>query len=225
MRLRYSLPAIIFVIAMLWMGAQYLHTYFANLAPTSITIAEYVRTKPKARWLEFSDGSFSLLEAMPFERDGTIRGLYIPIHSTSDSDTAKVHVVLSTKKGYLLSIYKQIADAKTEEAEDKVVEANRGKVFHGRPVRGLIRKGLDLLEREKDRKKERSELQALDTSLAADFIIIEGEDEPSLFLGLFITAIPVLFIALNRKGILAWVRGERHAPEKGSAAEARGPRG
>ncbi|HEX2570433.1 MAG TPA: hypothetical protein VH877_12820 [Polyangia bacterium] len=161
------------MVGLLWGGGQGLYTVFANRAPTTMSIAEYTRTRPSGKWLRLTDCSLSLLDAMHREVAQKPVELFIPARDPGDDEKSKVQVLVATKDPALLEVYRRLSSEKDEKAVE-TISAEFGKVFQHRDVQGLVRFGFDLDE------EDREKLASLTASLAPDFVIIDEGEKPQV---------------------------------------------
>ena len=193
MRGRCGCYLLILPVVLLWAGGQALYTTLSNRHPTSMSLADYSKSRPKAEWLELSDCCLAIDGGMHFEKPGSIEEVYIPLLPPGHLPGDKIVVLLATKDRALINLYHSTADLKTEDALSGFLERHKDLHFK-RTVRGLVRFGIEL--KDKDRRK------------FADFIILDDGNEPSLVRGLVMTGGGLVLLALG----LLWSRRSRRAP-------------
>lgn len=168
---------LIFAIALLWGGGQGLYTALTNTKPTVLGYDEYVRTKPRATWIELKDCVLVLPEASfrSSRVSKEITEVFIPVRSgtSKEEEEEKIHVLVATKDQETLGLMKEAHQAQDDTAAAlKLLSSKADKMFPKKDVKGLVRYGIEL------RDKERRQLASLDENLAADFIIIDEGKKP-----------------------------------------------
>jgi hypothetical protein len=163
-------------IALIWGGGQGVYTALSNRQPTAMTYDEYVQKKPRASWLELKDCYLSLPEATVRKSKvgGKIKEAFIPIVAAPGQKGKKVQVLVATQEEGTLNLLNQVNQATDEHAAAKLVFSNLDKLFPNRTVRGLVRFGVDMKDR--DRRK----LAEVNENLASDFVVIDEGKEPRL---------------------------------------------
>jgi hypothetical protein len=165
----------ILTIGLLWGGGQGVYVAATNRQPTVVSYEQYVATKPRASWLELTDCVLSLTDASVrssrFEKRA--QEAFIPVHPAGDFQ-GKVHVVVATEDKATLDLIDRLNAAPDQAAALKLLGENAGQMFQKRSVRGLVRFGIDM--QDKDRRK----LSSLDANLAEDFIVIDEGKQPEL---------------------------------------------
>jgi hypothetical protein len=163
-------------IALLWGGGQKIYTGLMNSSPTSLTLAEYEKTKPPAHWLKLSDCQLSVAECLVRQdASKSVTEIFIPLRAKGGA-AGKSQVLFATKDAGLMLVNAQLGSVKSEQEAISVLTTHRDKLYN-REVQGLVRYGIDLKD------KDRRELATLGPSLASDFIILDDGAKPSLGLG------------------------------------------
>jgi hypothetical protein len=141
-----------------------------------MTYDEYIQKKPRASWLELKDCYLSLPDASvkTARTTGKIKEAFIPIVATPGKKAEKVQVLVATKEAATLDLLNEMGQAKDENAAAKLMFSNLSKLFPNRTVKGLVRFGVDMKDR--DRRK----LAELDQNLANDFVVIDEGKAPEL---------------------------------------------
>ena len=166
---------------LLWVGFQGLLTAAKNRAPLEMSCQNYADSKPAKEWLRLTDCSTSLMEASYTDDRGKATEIFLPARGTAELEGTRVHVLVATKDDELLSVANQLISMKDEESLMRFALEHHQQIVSTRSIEGLVRRGVDLDE------KERDQLKNLDATLAEDFVILDEGKEPGLTrpLGMF----------------------------------------
>jgi hypothetical protein len=195
---------LLITLGLIWGGGQGVYTALSNRQPTALTYQEYLRTKPKATWLELHDCFLSLPQASARQSklNKEIKEVFIPIVSAPGQKDDQIHVLVATKDNATLELLEKLTNTVDEAGLRKLLSNNIDMVFPERTVKGLVRFGIDLNDR--DRRK----LADLDQNLASDFIIIDEGKQPTLA---FSAVMLLIGLALAAWGLLT--SGKRQQPK------------
>ncbi len=195
-------------VALLWMGGQGLYIAMANRKPTVVGYDEYVKTRPKATWLVLTNAVLDLSDSSYKSVRGGNRPieLYVPVRlkpsDLEDKDRVpeKVHVLLATKDPQLMTTFMEMDKLKSDEEAEAWFAKNVERAFPRRDVKGVVRFGIDLKE------KESRQLAQLQPNLATGFIILDDSKEPEfgksaglLLAGMMCVAGGVFFVRRSRE--------------------------
>jgi hypothetical protein len=161
---------------LLWGGGQGVYTALSNRQPTVLTYDEYVKTKPHATWLELQECVLSLPQASirTTRTTNRMKEAFIPIISAPGQKEERTSVLVATTDPATLALLEQFNQTTDEAEKRKLMISNLDRFFPKRTVKGLVRFGIDMNDR--DRRK----LADLDQNLASDFVIIDEGKEPGL---------------------------------------------
>jgi len=172
-------------------GGQGLWTTVTNMKPTEMSCADYVKQKPKSTWLKLSGCFLDMTDAAWKESGGTIKEVYVPVKPADDKKAKQVHILLATEDPAILSVATQLKNAKDTKDTIEVVIKNRDKIFVTKDLEGLVRFGVDLDS------KDRDKLAGLSENLSPDFVILSGGKKPTFLLsaGMFVGGLALLAVA------------------------------
>jgi hypothetical protein len=170
---------IVITLFLFWTGGQRLYIAVTNRTPTIMSYDNYVQTKPKSDWLTLTNCVLNLGEASYKTIAGSKRPteLYIPVRSKT-SDSGKVHVLVATRNQDLITTFMEMQNLQSNTEAMAWALKNRDRVFPQRDVTGLVRFGIDMKD------KERNKLAKLQENIADDFIIVDDGQQPNLTEGL-----------------------------------------
>ena len=190
-------------IALAW-GIHFFSISQSNAAPIKLSFAEYCRTKPTSEWLEL-DGCWvdfryavEIATVTARTRSTIEREYYVPIFDPNAPDQ-NIHAFLRCRdtgtrsdalnciEGLLGSGYKKVSD----EQRDAFFESQEGKYRRPMNVKGLVLRGLS-----ESTEHRNLLLNAAQGHLAADFVVIDENEEPSSLSGLLLLALAaVLYLS------------------------------
>jgi hypothetical protein len=105
-------------------------------------------------------------------------------------------VLVATKDAAILGLVESMNRSADAASAAKLLAENAGKLFPRKDVKGLVRYGIDLND------KDRSKLASLSQNLAPDFIIINEGEKPNpgfsaamLFIGLLLVGVQLKRLA------------------------------
>jgi hypothetical protein len=178
----FSIRLIILVLplALLWMGGQGLYIALKNRKPVSMTFAEYARTRPDGHWVQLKNTKLDIMGAVYSGRLGSIKEVYIPLHSNDDSaEDEKVIALLHTKDPATLDLMREMKQLKDNSvAQLEFVLKNKERLFPVKEVNGLLEFGIDSDD------GKRMKIAKLSDDLVKDFVVIEHNRQPSLLMSL-----------------------------------------
>ena len=191
----------IVIIGMLfWAGGQGLYVSLTNRTPTVLSYDDYAKSNSKASWLAITNCMLDLADASYRTTSGSTvpTELYIPVTGLGDKSD-QVRVLLATKSSRMILALAELENKKTESEALAWMMKNHELAFPKNGVKGLVRFGLDMKE------KDRSKLLKLQPNLTKDFIILDDGQEPSLVksLGMIAGGVALLgvggFMILRKK--------------------------
>lgn len=197
--MRLGCLGIIITIGLLWGGGQQAYVGITNRAITEISIDEIIKEKPTAKWLRVTDGQLDLMNSVYEESvSGEAKELYLPVISKEAADDDSIHVIYHTKEPEFFATFRKLeAIAKDENLSDgemlmKIAELS-DQLFQERDIEGIVEFGIDSDSGEDDARE-------LFENLAADAIMIEAGEKPSLIAGLVMLGIGLAIGLFTLKG-------------------------
>src|SRR5262249_19004321 len=145
-------------------------------------------------------------ETAVLKRFGQIEELFIPVRGLEPNGPKEIYVVLATKDPELISFVREMSENKSTEKAIAFLLKHKDQLTVKRDVRGMVRFGIDLKE------KDREKLVSLNGKLAKDFIILDDGREPEVA-----TSLVLFGLGLT---IPAWIaysirrNGEKAQPAK-----------
>ncbi len=181
-------------------GARMIYLGVKNREPVTVTVKNYLEHRPEADWLHLTQAHVDFAECASGGFLGIVNELYIPVRPVGQDRSEPVRILLKTKNRTLTQMMMQVSLAKGDPAKmDKVLKENPLLVSGLSEATGLVQSGLD------NDSKARSKLDTLDMNLAKDYVIIDGDDAPSLAAG-------VIFLIIGL--VLCWVIFVKRLPAR-----------
>lgn len=182
MRLGCLLPVI--SVGLVIIGGQSVYTGLKNRKPTEVGIEALVAKKPSAEWLIIKDGVLDTMNSAYSSSFGVgdAHSVFVPlVPPKTDSSETKIHVLVMTKDPALVKFTNQAREfdkpGASETAAHEFILKNLDKMRVARTVQGLVKFGVEADD------KETRKIRKLYNNLAADAIILEEGEEPSVFRG------------------------------------------
>ena len=163
------------VIALVWGGGQSLYTMLTSSKLQSFTIEEYLEQSPDDKWIEITGCTLDHSDAVWMEsRFGDkIKEAYIPIYLPNDeNEESNVKLLLAAKDPDTLDLVKQLSQLDSDEEALKYAIANLDKIIVKRDVKGMVRFGIEMDD------KEAREIKEISHNLADDFVILDEGMKP-----------------------------------------------
>lgn len=161
--------------AMMAAGAQATYLITTNRTPAEITLAEFHKHRPAARWLKLTECELDLLNARHFnyvESDHAPEFL-VPLRPVGAETNAPIHALLSLQDEKLEVQVDAIAIADITRTLGPYLATNTEPLTIERDIEGVVRFGLENIV------ENREELRSLHPRLAEDFVIIDAGAKPS----------------------------------------------
>lgn len=172
-------------------GGQGVWTAVTNMKPTEMSCADYVKQKPKATWLKLTGCFLDMTDAAWRESGGRIKEVYVPIKPADDKKAKQVHIMMATEDPSILDVASQLKNAKDEKSTIAVLIKNRDKIFMTKDLEGMVRFGVDLDS------KDRDKLAGLSQNLSPDFVILSDGQKPTFLMsgGMLVGGLVLLAVA------------------------------
>jgi hypothetical protein len=170
---------VVVIVGLLCAGVQSLHTALTNRKPAVMSYEDYAKAKPSAKWLVITNCQLNLFRSsyLSHAGDRNPTHYYIPVHDLS-SVTGQVCILLKTAEPDLLATITEIKGLKADATLTEWVRKNRARAFPRRSVQGLVCFGMDM------KSTDRAELARVQHNIAEDFVILDGNAQPSLATGI-----------------------------------------
>lgn len=203
------------VLACLWGGGQGLYTGLTNTSPTKLSCADYLLKSPGAKWVTLTNCYVDYTETVQItsKLGGSVKGNYVPVRAAMKPEAAPTKKIDQGEKTIfakaenttpvkiLLKIdphgpMKEMFDATTETAQADFLLKNLDKIVQNDvEVTGLIQFGIDSDD------KTRKTLATADWKLAPDFIVIEQNKKPEVFIAglMFFAGCAIVYFTLFKK--------------------------
>lgn len=195
------LLAFLAAIGLVWSGGQGVLTASTSRQPSATTCADFTAGKVDSKWLELRDCLAFLPGGSHFYREnsdphGPADQVYIPLYVPTAQDGETAHVVMATRDPAILAIYNGFPYGANGDVQKAYIEKHADRMNEVRTVRGLVRFGVDLDDRERG--------MLVGEGIADDFIIVDEGAEPEMGTSLFMI-VGGLVLGL---GVLAsWLSG------------------
>lgn len=177
MRLGCLLPIV--SIALVVGGGQGLYTVVTNRKPTEVTIQDFLKQAPDAKWIKVTGGELDTVNSVYNSgiTKGDAKEIYVPVVPDGvDSTKEPIQLLLLTKDPELVSFINESRKldegTTTEEQAMEFMAKNLAKLRPARDVEGLVQFGIDSDD------KKRKKIKALYNNLAEDAIILEDGKKP-----------------------------------------------
>lgn len=183
--IRLLIAGFVFGLFLLGTGLQGTYEGMVNRTPLTMTMDEFEKNRPTGGWITIKGCTVSVLDGMwSTDITGKVEKVYIPIYSGLPavfSGTEKKHAVLllvSHDPG-LVQAQQEMHDMDQNKANDQQFSAwmdkNRNLVVMKKDISGMLMHGLDKLD-----DSERGKIEKLDSTLDADFAVLEDGKKPDL---------------------------------------------
>lgn len=193
----------IVAIVMVIGGGQSVYTGLTNRKPLKVDMGSIAKSMPDAKWLEISGGEFDVVNAAYSSAFGVGKAssIHVPlVLPGEDSQESTIRVLVETDDATLVGLVNQMRDMEKGEIDEKAAMTflleNSDKLRLSRPVRGLVKYGME------SGKQERKVKEMYD-NLSADVILLKEGEKPDMMVGsLILVAGLVLsgFIVLKGRG-------------------------
>lgn len=166
-----------------WFAGQSIYTWLTNRHPTVITCADYLRTRPSAKWLELTDCDIDFegaiqLQSRVLKLD---KGSFVPVRPRGIAGPVAIVIKM-----------------RTDDFDNRILDDIEGELAADKPttqpgapttVKGLVVFGL-----ESDSKTEKALRDS--GKLTADFVIIDpaGKPDPAAALGSVVLLVAMGFV-------------------------------
>ncbi|WP_035614793.1 hypothetical protein [Haloferula sp. BvORR071] len=211
MRLGCLLPLL--SLGLLALGGQGLYTIATNRKPLEISIQDFYKQTPDAKWLKVTGGELDTLNSVFTSRTSgsDAKEIYVPVVAPGeDSTTGNIRLLLLTKDpelvGFINEGRKIEAGGGSPEKAIEFAAKNADKLRPKRDVEGLVQFGI-----ESDSKK-RDKVAKLYPNLDSNAAIIEDGKRPDLAQASLMTALGLLLGALVVRGHLKKAEPQPQGP-------------
>jgi len=167
-------------------GGQLVYTGLTNRKPVKVQMESIAKSKPEGKWLEITGGEFDLVNASYSSTFGVGKAssIHVPLVLPGvDSAESTIHVLVETNDSALVGLVNQMRemekDGIDEMAAVKFMLENRDKLRMSRPVKGLVKFGMES-------GKEERKIKGMYKNLSSDVILLKEGEKPDMMLGLLI---------------------------------------
>ncbi|QJE97801.1 hypothetical protein [Luteolibacter luteus] len=206
MRLGCLLPLISVVLVV--GGAQGFYTVFSNRKPVEVSIQDFLKQVPDAKWIKVTGGQLDTIHAVynaGITQKSEAREIYVPVVAPgSDSSSEPIKLLLLTKDPQLVKFINdgnKLDESLSEEQALEFMLKNVDKLRPARDVQGLVQFGIDSND------KRRRKIADLYKNLADDAVILEDGKKPDIAQASFF-----LFGGLALGGVLALRSFKKSSP-------------
>lgn len=141
--------------------------------PALLTLDEYVKDRPAARWVRLTSCKLNLLEASYTQNtNGSIKDLYVPVYSNNDPNPTKIDVLLHVNDADTVKLLDAMHDLKDEAEILNYLALYRERIFPHRDVEGVIRFAGEFPE------EQRAVLKKMAADLAPNFVVLNENELP-----------------------------------------------
>jgi len=186
-----TLLAICLVLA--WLGYHDLKTFFANPEPLTVTLAELEQNGAPREWLQITDGSFDLEQAInPSGEVETFKSGPFFVPMTGPDGSSEIRVVVETRRPEVIDILKRyVLDFSTAEEQQAFLKNNR-EAFH--PQVSITGMTASWVTSTANRDKLLQLAKQQDMPVSQDVIFVSEGKEPGRYRGFFFAIVAALGI-------------------------------
>ncbi len=190
-RYRMTLLAICLVLA--WLGYHDLKTFFANPEPLTITLAELEQNGAPREWLQITDGSFDLEQAInPSGEVETFESGPFFVPMTGPDGSGEIRVVVETRRTEVIDTLKRyVLDFSTAEEQQQFLKNNRD-AFH--PEVSITGMTASWVTSTANRDKLLQLAKQQNMPVSQDVIFVSEGKEPGRYRGFFFAIVAALGI-------------------------------
>lgn len=192
------LGALLLLVSMLLLGigsyGLWLNSKMSQ--PAVLSLEDYLKERPAARWVRLTSCKLNLLEASYTQNtDGSIKDLYVPVYSNNDPNPNKVEVLLHVNDSDTVKLLDAMHGLKDEAEILNYLALYRERIFPHRDVEGLIRMAGEFTE------DQRAVLKKVSMDLAPNFLVLNENEKPVpgpagvfAFAGLLLAVLGILLL-------------------------------
>lgn len=141
--------------------------------PALLTLDDYIKERPAARWVRLTSCKLNLLEASYTQNtDGSIKDMYVPVYSNNDPNPYKVDILLHVNDINTVKLLDAMHDLKDEAEILNYLALYRERIFPRRDVEGVIRFSGEFPE------DQRAILKKVSADLAPNFVVLNENELP-----------------------------------------------
>lgn len=165
-------------IILMWAGGQGLYTALTNRQPVVFGCADFLQRVPEQKWLLLKDCRLNIVRASYSRKQvtDTVTQVYIPISGTASVGDTKTKALFATKDQSVIALVTEMRKVNGDGEALKFALTNIDRLFPKRDVQGLVRFGLKMDDR------DREKLAALNPNLDPNFIVIDDGEQPEWLL-------------------------------------------
>ncbi len=169
------LGALVLLVAMvlLGIGAYGLWLNAKMSQPAVLSLDDYIKERPAARWVRLTSCKLNMLEASYTQNtDGSIKDLYVPVYSNNDPNPTRVDILLHVNDRDTVKLLDAMHDLKDEAEILNYLALYRERIFPHRDVEGVIRMAGEFTE------DQRAVLKKMSMDLTPNYLVLNENEKP-----------------------------------------------